>query len=272
LTQQQLDEWIVSGGAHRSDIHSFIRWLQSRGLVSGLVVAQRASTEPAHFMSEDERSGLLRKCMADESMPLDVRAAGALVLLYGTTLFRVRNLATAHMTSRSEHTYLTIGAQPVLLPPRLAQLLQRLKDNRRSRARLTKAHTGTPWLFPGLNPGRPIDRSHFESKLIRHGISARRARNAAFTSLAAEIPSPVLADLFGLHISTAVRWAELAKRDWADYVAKRADDQHEEWRNDRISTLHQYYGRCSAAIEQVTGEPIIASAPLGFARLGALLR
>jgi len=225
LSQQQLDEWIVSGGAQRGDIRSFIKWLQSRGLARSLSVAPRTSVEPSHFISEDERLDLLRKCLADESMPLDVRAAGALVLLFGTTLFRVENLTTAHITRRAEHTYLTIGSQPVLLPPRLAQLVERLPDVRRSRARLERAQPGTEWLFPGLNPGRPINRSHFEAKLVRHGISTRKARNAALISLAAELPSPVLADLFGLHISTAVRWAEFAKRDWADYVAQRADAQ-----------------------------------------------
>jgi hypothetical protein len=179
-------------------------------------------------MSEDERVDLLGKCLTDESMPLDVRAAGAIVLLYGTTLFRVTNLTVAHMTRRTEHTYLTIGAQPALLPPRLAQLLERLPDTRQSRSRLTKVQPGPQWLFPGLKPGLPVHRSHFERKLLRHGISTRKAHNSALISLAAELPSPVLADLFGLHISTAVRWAELAQRDWADYVAQRAVDRGEE--------------------------------------------
>jgi len=185
-------------------------------------------TGPVNFISENERLDLLRKCLTDESMPIDVRAAGALVLLYGTTLFRTRHLTTAHMTRIAKHTYLTIGAQPVLMPPRLAQLLEQLPDDRRNRPRLTKTHPGTQWLFPGLNPGRPINRSHFEAKLVQHGISTRKARNAALIKLAAELPSPVLAGLFGLHISTAVRWAELAKRDWVDYVAQRASDKYQE--------------------------------------------
>jgi hypothetical protein len=45
-------------------------------------------------------------------------------------------------------------------------------------------------------------------------------------ALAAEIPAAVLADLTGISISTAERWSQWAKRDWAAYVGQRtADDR-----------------------------------------------
>jgi hypothetical protein len=40
--------------------------------------------------------------------------------------------------------------------------------------------------------------------------------------LAAEIPTPILADLLGLTPNTATRWAALAARDWSQYTAQRA--------------------------------------------------
>ena len=36
---------------------------------------------------------------------------------------------------------------------------------------------------------------------------------------------PVLADLLGMHINTAVRWVKYVGRDWADYIAARAIEQ-----------------------------------------------
>jgi hypothetical protein len=36
----------------------------------------------------------------------------------------------------------------------------------------------------------------------------------------------VLADLTGISISTAERWSQWAKRDWAAYVGQRATDVH----------------------------------------------
>ncbi|MBV6700211.1 hypothetical protein KV557_24425 [Kitasatospora aureofaciens] len=64
-------------------------------------------------------------------------------------------------------------------------------------------------------------------KLNRHGISVRAARNFALAALAADLPSPILADLTGMHRHTAIRWVAYARRDWAEYLAARAEDQQE---------------------------------------------
>jgi hypothetical protein len=34
----------------------------------------------------------------------------------------------------------------------------------------------------------------------------------------ADLPAPILADLLGLHVSAASRWATYAKRDWSTYL------------------------------------------------------
>ncbi|MEV8455571.1 hypothetical protein AB0467_28215 [Streptomyces sp. NPDC052095] len=64
-------------------------------------------------------------------------------------------------------------------------------------------------------------------KLNRHGISVRAARNSALAALAADLPSPILADLTGMHRHTSIRWVTYARRDWAEYLAARAEDQQE---------------------------------------------
>ncbi len=47
-------------------------------------------------------------------------------------------------------------------------------------------------------------------------------------ALAAELPALVLADLTGMSVSTAERWSQWAKRDWAAYVGQRAADDAED--------------------------------------------
>lgn len=77
------------------------------------------------------------------------------------------------------------------------------------------------WLFPGLVPGRPLSAESLSVKLTRFGLPTRPARNAALISLAAQLPSAVLADLIGLHHNTTSRWSKLAARDWHAFVAAR---------------------------------------------------
>jgi hypothetical protein len=224
LTQEYLDIWLSEGSASRYYIRYFIKWLQSRGVASGVTVPRVGRGYPVALMDEKERWDVLEACLTDESMPIDVRAAGALVLLYGMTLYRVGNLRAEHLTRSGEDAYLFIGHQPVLLPPRLAHLLEQLARERVVRSRLDVASPGTQWLFPGLSPGLPVGNTYLQSKLLRYGISSRSGRNTALVDLAADLPSPVVADLFGLHINTAVRWAKLATRDWTAYVAERTAD------------------------------------------------
>jgi hypothetical protein len=59
------------------------------------------------------------------------------------------------------------------------------------------------------------------TRLSRHDINVRIARNGAL----ADLPAAVLADLLGMHINTAVRWVNYVGRDWADYIAARATEQ-----------------------------------------------
>jgi MinD-like ATPase involved in chromosome partitioning or flagellar assembly len=39
--------------------------------------------------------------------------------------------------------------------------------------------------------------------------------------IAGHVPAPVLADLLGINIPTATRWAEIAGRPWSDYPTLR---------------------------------------------------
>jgi hypothetical protein len=80
-------------------------------------------------------------------------------------------------------------------------------------------------------PGKPVSTHGMTQKLNRHGIMVRSARNSALAALAADLPSPILADVTGMHRHTALRWVAYARRDWAEYLAARANDDRQPGRN-----------------------------------------
>lgn len=78
--------------------------------------------------------------------------------------------------------------------------------------------------LPWHGPGKPISTHGMTQKLNRHDTPVRTARNGALAALAADLPSPILADVTGMHCHTALRWVAYARRDWAEYLAARAEE------------------------------------------------
>jgi LCP family protein required for cell wall assembly len=76
--------------------------------------------------------------------------------------------------------------------------------------------TPSPWLFPGSSPSRPIGELSLSRRLKRIGVDCNNDRRAAQPHLAGEIPAAILSDLIGVHVSTAVAWAEIAGRPWGE--------------------------------------------------------
>ena len=68
-------------------------------------------------------------------------------------------------------------------------------------------------------PGRPITPSRLGERLRTIGIYAQTGRRAALLSLAGQLPAAVLADLLGIHQTTAARWMHQAGGDWSRYAA-----------------------------------------------------
>lgn len=234
LRQDHLDDWLAEGGSQRRyTVRYFLDWTASRRLTRELTVPLIPRQEPQDLLDEDDRWRLLQRCLTDDSMPLDTRAAGALTLLFGLPSGRLSNLTASHLKLGERHSYLLAGQRPVLLPPRLADLLRRLAEQPQPRPLLSQVHDPGPrLLFPGMVPGRPISPHAMTQKLSRHGITVRAARNGALAALAADLPAAILADLLGMHVNTAVRWVIYARRDWTDYLADRAAEHGKPQRNE----------------------------------------
>ena len=89
LTQDQLDQWLLARPGRHTPIQPFIRWTTRHKITRGLTVKSRLATAAADFLDDGEQTRQLRTCLSDTGMPLDLRVAGALVLVYGQTLNRI---------------------------------------------------------------------------------------------------------------------------------------------------------------------------------------
>ncbi|MFJ8097504.1 hypothetical protein [Streptomyces griseofuscus] len=118
--------------------------------------------------------------------------------------------------------YLTLDRHPVLLPPKLAllieeQIAQPMTDSRMRQ----QSGNDISYLFPGKAPGRPRNVVGTHNLLNQYGLPVLSARNTAMIEAVTSLPPIMVADLFGMRPSTAQRRANYAKGDWSTYLAAR---------------------------------------------------
>jgi hypothetical protein len=225
LTQAHLDAWLLDGSHQRRQvIRAFVTWTAARRLTPELEVARQRHDEPTRFLAEEHHLDLLHRCMSGgDAMSIDVKVAGALILLYGVRLTRIHNLTTDRITTTGERSYITFDTNPVLLPPNLARHIDSLITQPSRTATTFQPPRGPrpAYLFPGRPPTLPMHPTTLGTRLRHHGIPVAAGRNSALISLAADLPAPIIADLFGLHPSTAAAWSSYARTDWSEYIASR---------------------------------------------------
>lgn len=217
LTQTYLDRRLAGHPPAAEHLRCFLTWTTARGLTGPLLVPVQRHGTPTHFLDEDEYLAQLRRCLHGP-LPLTVRVAGGLVLLFGQPLTRIARLTAGAISHRGDLVLLTLADHPVLLPPTLAHLVQQLADQPQLVSALPPSPGASRWLFPGRPAGQPLTASTLGRWLNAHGIHARPARNTALLQLAGDLPAAVLAELLGLHINTAVGWSGYARRDWVAYL------------------------------------------------------
>jgi hypothetical protein len=217
-TQADVDDWLHGATRYRYLLRDFLAWASARRLAGQVTVPALPRSELSGLITEDTRWQLLSRCLRDPGIPLDVRTAGALLLLYGQFASRLTRLTDADIEQHGTDTCLRLDTVPVLLPPRLAALVRAQLD-------AAPAHPRDPGcrpLFPGRSAARPVAPQTLTRRLRQYGIEPRQARNAALAAWASDLPPAVLASLLGVHIQTAVSWASRTRRDWTAYLAERA--------------------------------------------------
>ncbi|MGW7554335.1 hypothetical protein [Streptomyces rimosus] len=223
VTQLDVDAWLDAGGPSRRSIRGFLNWTHRHGLTVNLSVpGPRRSSEPREWCTPEQRWALLERCLHDDGLPLDVRAAGCLILLYGLSGQRITELTTHHLTG-GKHPTVLLGTQPATLPPTVFELLTQQAENAVTASAIARSspRAGAPWLFPGQLAGQPVTAHHLTSKLRHHGLPVFPLRNSALITLAADLPPSVLSSLLGLSLTAALRWSQRAGRDWNTYLANR---------------------------------------------------
>jgi site-specific recombinase XerD len=212
LTQHDVDLWLTTQHTEHAYVaREFLRWARARGLTGDVAILRRPRADNPHTVTDEERWHHLDRCLGDTTLPDDVRAAGALNLLYGLTVSRISRLRTTDLHTHGDRIHLILGSHRLRLAPAVAQLVHRC------------ATDADGWLFPGGHPGCHAS-AGLHCKLKRHGLpDADRSRATALINLAADLPAPVLADLLGLHIQTATAWARHGGADWAAYLSARID-------------------------------------------------
>jgi hypothetical protein len=151
LTQELVDRWLDEGGSHH--ISGFLHWAAHHGLTNDLQVPRRRPGKPQPAMSEQNRWSTVSRCLKDTTMPTDVRAAGALLLLYGLPVTRIVELRRDQLVEHDGRPHLVIGQHRAVIPPSLARLLAELPI--RPPGTAVVADTSS-WLFGGRLAGLPI--------------------------------------------------------------------------------------------------------------------
>jgi hypothetical protein len=205
-------------------VREFLTWAARRGHCQPFSIpGPQRHTGTA--ITDRQRWDLAARLLHDDSIEVTDRVAGCLVLLYGQAMTRIAALTTSQVTRHDDDVTIQLGRYDVPVPAPLGDLLLTLLADGKP-----YTGTGTPpgrkWLFPGLLPGRPITPARLADRLRSLGIQVKAGRRAALTDLAARMPAAALADLLGLHPTTAVKWMHEAGADWTRYAAQLAHDRN----------------------------------------------
>ncbi|MGH9087342.1 MAG: hypothetical protein ACRDYZ_04410 [Acidimicrobiales bacterium] len=218
-TQADVDDWLADGPPSAHEVGDFLDWTASRKTTPRFEVPSRVHRGGPRT-DDDTRFKLVRRLLVDESLDITDRVAGCLVLLYGQQLSRIASLRRDQVTVEADgSTRLLLGTTPIEVPPPLDQLIARLLDEHRHHTAFSLPALPTPWLFPGLHPGRPFNANQLGTRLRRLGIEPQAGRRGALAHLAATMPAAVLARALDLTPGTAVRWVGTTGGDWNRYAA-----------------------------------------------------
>ena len=217
-TQATIDQWFTTGTPYAYYIRDFLNWAMKQKLVRALDVPGFPQRHGA-TMDENTHWAIVHQLLHDDAIEIGDRVAGCLVLVYGQQVSRIAALTWGQVTIADQQVRLQIGTACISVPEPLAGLFVCLSDHPRPYNGVATPRN-TDWLFPGITGGRPVNASVLGARLRRIGIKTTSGRRAALIHLAGHLPAAVLADLLGIHATTAVDWVREAGGDWSNYAAQ----------------------------------------------------
>jgi hypothetical protein len=218
LDQALLDDYLLSFPAQRGRLGNFLAWARRQRIVRG--VELRWPDRPLQVvpLDQDHRWTLARRLLHDDAIPVAHRVAAVLVVLFAQTPARIATLTLDAVTTTDDTVTVDLRRSPIEVPEPLARMLRQHLASRAGLGRVTTADPG-PWLFPGRHPHKPAQVHTIQRWVHACGVTPVQAHRAsALADLAGQLPAPVVADLLGVWVGTAVKWSKLAGRPWGQYL------------------------------------------------------
>ncbi|MEU3051267.1 hypothetical protein ABZ705_33050 [Streptomyces sp. NPDC006984] len=217
-SQIDIDAWWAGNSEHnRTCLRAFLNWAtQSRHCRRSLSIPPMKATRRAP-LSEDERLDALGRLLTDPEIPISLRVAGGIVLLYAQPLTRIVRLTVDDVLRDGDAVLLRLGEPASPVPAPFDSLLLEHIAHRDNMD--TATNRASRWLFPGRRAGQPFRPDHLSALLREIGVPAAAARGAAIRQQLLELPAPVVADALGYHDKTTSRLLRETGGTWSRYAA-----------------------------------------------------
>lgn len=216
-TQQDVDEWLVTGPTTRSAIRTFFV-VAKKARLNPTVTVQHRSAKSSPSLSQDQRLAWIHELLTGTSESLPYRVAAILLLLYAQPLVKVVTFRTRIVDDGDTGMSITLGSHPTDVPEPFASLL---REHLAARPNLrTGAGPDSPWLFPSTLAGRHLHPNTVMDRLRDLGVNLLGARNRAIGELVLECPPSLVAEALGYSTQVAFLHADKAAEPWARYAGR----------------------------------------------------
>ncbi|GAA3126897.1 hypothetical protein GCM10020254_87880 [Streptomyces goshikiensis] len=204
--------------ATRRPAQPFLRWCMDNGAMPRLALPPHVIKQDQAPMHQHRRLAILRGVLHDETLPLRTRTAASLVLLYAQPVSRIVRLTTEDVIDDGDALIVRLGDPPAPLPGPVASLVRAYLAEQPRLARASSRSTA--WLFPGRQPGHPMDPTSLLDQLRAAGVPAQRGRASAIRHLVLQAPAPVVARALGYHDKTTGHLVTEAGGTWSRYAPR----------------------------------------------------
>lgn len=136
--------------------------------IGGVKVSDEDMLATALRLRDDERLAALGSLLTDTEIPMRLRVAGVIVLLYAQPLSRVVRLTLDDVIRDGDAVLLRLGEPPSPVPAPVAALLLEHITNRGNMNIAT--NPASRWLFPGRRTGQPLGPNHLSALLNKVGM------------------------------------------------------------------------------------------------------
>ena len=160
---------------------------------------------------------IAQRLLHDPALCASDRVASVLIAVFAQPVSRVARLTADDVAIEEENVAIRFGDTAVSMPAPVASDVRRLLGDVAERSAAMVRHP--LWLFPSHEPGRPIGEQALSRRMKAIGVECNGARRAALLQLAGRVPAAIVADLLGVHVSTATQWAQMSGRPWGDIGA-----------------------------------------------------